>query len=135
MNYNALTKSDRNLCEYGGAFGVLITITCLIQHFALAIPNWLTNLMIFMYLCMMVAFLLLGLQKHFAPWLIMVGALFSLAIEFLWMMDFSFSPIVIILFLYHIGIIVFMFVENIPRKLKQNWVARKTEEESWNGKI
>lgn len=132
---NPLTERQQNFCTYGGTFGVLITVTCLIQHLVVAIPNWLTNSMIFLYLFISVFFLLLALQKSFAPVLLFVGAFFSLLIQYFWMKDLSFSLAVLLLFVYHVIMIVVLYTEQIPGRLKLKRQAEIEEEQKWAGKI
>ena len=59
----ALTERQLNLCEYGGTFGVLLSLTCLIQHLIVTINNWITRAMTPYYLFAIVVFILLGLKK------------------------------------------------------------------------
>ena len=48
---------------------------------------------------------------------------------------FAFSLVVLLLVLYTVIIVVGVYVEQIPQKLKQKRLAEKEEEELWAGKI
>ena len=130
-----LTPWEKNLCEYGGIFGVLLSLTCLVQHIAVAIPGKITNPMIPGYLFAIVAFVLLGIQKSYAIILVMISAVYSAFNEYQWMKHYSFSLVVLLLFIFHIIVIVAIYVEQVPEKLKQKRLAEKEEEDAWRGKI
>ncbi|MGQ0739524.1 MAG: hypothetical protein ACT4OJ_10725 [Bacteroidota bacterium] len=130
-----LTNRQKNICEYGGLFGVLLSLTCLIQHLVAAIPGPVTNPMIPAYTFCIAGFLLLGLQKRIALIWLIISAVLSLIIEWRWMTHYSFSLVVLMLFLYHVIIIVAVYAEQIPRKLKQMKEARQSEEDFWSGKV
>jgi hypothetical protein len=130
-----LTNGQKNLCEYGGIFGVLLSLTCLIQHIAVAIPGKVTNPMIPSYLFAIVAFTLLGLQKTYAVILLIISGAYSAFTEYQWIKHYSFSLVVLLLFIYHVIIVVGLFAEQIPERLKQKRLAEKAEEDEWKGKI
>lgn len=132
---NPLTERQQNLCEYGGTFGVLISLTCLIQHIIVAIPQWITRAMIILYIFIISSFFLLALKKHYAPVLVIISAVFSLVLEYIWMTHYSFSLVVLALFIYMISIIVTLFVEQVPQKLKEKRLAEIKEEQEWAGKL
>jgi len=133
--YTQLDNRSKNICEYGGIFGVLLSLTCLIQHIAVAIPGKVTNPMIPGYLFAILAFTLLGLQKSYAVILLIISGAYSAFIEYQWIKHYSFSLVVLLLFIYHILIIVAMYAEQIPERLKQKKLAEKAEEDEWRGKI
>jgi hypothetical protein len=132
---NILTERQLNLCEYGGAFGVLLSLTCLIQHFIVTINNWITQSMIPCYLFAIVVFLLLAFKKTIAPLLLIISGVLSLGVQFLWTKHQAISVVVLSLFLYHVIIIVCIYVEHVPAKLKQKQQAEKAEQDAWAGKI
>jgi hypothetical protein len=133
--HKILTERQLNLCEYGGAFGVMLSLTCLIQHFIVTINNWITQSMIPCYLFAIVAFLLLAIKKPVAPFFLIISGVLSLFAQFLWTKHQSISVVVLCLFLYHVIIIVGIYAEHVPSKLKQKKDAEKAERETWAGKI
>ena len=132
---NLLNNWQKNVCEYGSIFGVLLSLACLIQHMVVAIPNSVTNSMIPEYLLAVTAFALLGFQKAIAPLLIIISAVYAAVVEYLWMSNYAFSLVVLLLFIYHIIIIVAVYTEQIPQKLNQIKKLKKEEEDLWAGKI
>jgi hypothetical protein len=132
---NPLTNWQKNICEWGGLIGALLSLTCLIQHLAVVIPGKITNPMIPEYLLAIAAFILLGLQKAIAPVLIIISAVYAAIIEYLWMTHASFSLVVMLLFIYHIIILVALYTEQIPQRLIQKRKAEKEEADSWADKI
>jgi hypothetical protein len=132
---NILTNSEKNLCEYCATFGVLLSLTCLVQHSIFAIPGRITNPMIPAYVFAIVAFLLLGLKKPVSVILLIISAGFSFIIEYLWLTHYAFSLVVLLFFLYHVIIITLLFTEQVPKKLKMKAAAEKNERDTWAGKI
>ena len=130
-----ITNANKNLCEYGGAFGVLLSLVCLVQHFAVVIPSWFTNPMIPVYILSIVAFLLLALQKIASLALLIICAVLAAAVQYIWMTHHSFSLVVLLLFIYQVIIIIALFNEGIPKKFKQKKNAMKAEEDFWAGKL
>ncbi|HMK25974.1 MAG TPA: hypothetical protein VK483_08100 [Chitinophagaceae bacterium] len=131
----ALTNRQKNLCEYGGIFGVLLSLTCLVQHVAVAIPSKITNPMIPGYIFAIIAFILLGLQKINAVIFLIISGANAAFTEWQWMKHYSFSLVVLMLFIYHVIIIVAMYTEQVPERLKQKRLAQKEEEDLWRDKI
>src|SRR5258705_876417 len=107
---SVLTNRETILCEYGGSFGVLLALTCLVQHLILMISSTTPNLMIFAYIFTCIAFLSLALQKFWSIVLLIVSALLSLLIEYLWIIHYIFSFVVLLLFVYHVVIVVTLFM-------------------------
>jgi predicted membrane protein len=130
-----LNNREKNLCEFTAIAGVLLTLTCLVQHLIVTIPNSLTNLMIAAYPFMIVAFLLLGLQKPISIVFVIIGAALSALLEFLWIMHYAFSLVVLLLFMFHTVIVIVLFMEKIPRKLKMKRAAQRAEADAWADKI
>lgn len=133
--HNVLTNSQKNLCEYSAVFGALLSLTCLVQHLIVAIPNYVTYPMIPAYVFAIIAFILLGIQKHISIVLLIISGLFSFIINYLWVTHFAFSVVVLLFLLYHVIIIVVLFIEQIPQKLKMKRAAEKAERDNWSGKI
>ncbi len=130
-----LTIRQQNFCEYGGAFGVMLTLTCLIQHFVVIGSHWIANLMVFIYFFSIVAFLFFAFKKYISTALLIASAALSLGIEIIWVQSYSFSLVVLCLFFYHIVTIAVMFAEGTPEALKKKRDAEREEEMNWAGKI
>ena len=132
---NPLTGRQQNLCEYGGAFGVLLTLTCLIQHLVVTVSNWITYPMIPFYLFTVIVFFLLALKKTVAPVLLIISSILALVVQWVWIKHQSFSLVVLILLIYIVVIIVSLYTEQVPAKLREKRRAEKAEQEIWAGKI
>lgn len=130
-----LTHQQKNICEYGGLFGILLSLTCLIQHLVAAIPNKITNPMIPVYILCITAFLLLALLKPVALYFLFAGALLTLVIEWRYITHYAFSLVVLLLFLYHVIMIVLLLTEQIPQRLIRIRQLKEAEEAEWRGKI
>lgn len=134
-SHSILTNSEKNLCEYGAALGVVLTLICLVQHIIAVIPSHITNPMVPAYVFTIIAFILLGFQKPIAVVLLIISAGFSAIIEYLWITHYSFSLVVMLLFIYHVVAIVVLFMQDIPKKIKVKRAAEKADRDMWAGKI
>jgi hypothetical protein len=132
---NSLTNKQQDLCGYCGTFGALITVTCLIQLFIIANAHWIAFLLMGFYIFIMGSFILLALQKSFAPLLLILSSVFSFIAEVILILTGLFSVIVIILFVYAITITIVVFMEQIPKRLKEKALLIKAERDDWAGKI
>ena len=130
-----LTNSQLNICAYGGGFGVLLALTCFIQLMIVGSEGWRVNLILVIYLVAAASYLLLALQKHFAPPLLIVSAVLVLLAQILWLLSLAFSFVVILLVIYSIVMVVLVYADQIPAQLKRRKQALAAEEASWNGKI
>lgn len=130
-----LSNYQKNLCEYGGLFGVLLALTCLVQHFIAAIPSPVTNPMIPVYFLAITAFILLGLLKTEAIYFLIASAALVMLVEWQFIRYYAFSLVVLLLFIYHIVFIGILYSEGIPAKLKQAKKQKQEEEAEWRGRI
>jgi hypothetical protein len=130
-----LTNNEQDTCTYTGVFGILLSATCLIQHMIFMTQAWIAYAMIGVYLVATIAFILLALQKAFAPYLLIISAVLVLLTEVFHILTLVFSAVVILLLIYHIIIITVLFVGNYPQKLKAKALALKEEELSWRDKL
>jgi hypothetical protein len=133
--HSVLTSDEKNICEYGASLGVVLTIICLIQHTLVLIPIALTNSMVPAYFFIIISFILVGLQKTFSIFFLVVSGLLSAIIEYLWIAHSSFSLVVMLLFMYHVAAIVVLFTQDIPKKFKMKRAAEKADRDLWAGKI
>lgn len=132
---NILTDRQKDFCGYGGAFGCLITLTCLVQHIMITRAHWITYFLTFAYLFLILAFLFLALQKSFAPILLIIGSVFSLAAEYIFISNFVFSLIVVVLLIYTTIMVILVYMDQLHVLLKQKAIAQKAEENEWKRKI
>lgn len=134
-NKGNLTQYQENLCEYGGTFGVLITLTTAIQHLAAVISNWVTQSILVVYVFALIAFFLLIFKKAVSPYLLIASTVLAATIVFIWSKSYAFSLIVMLFALYHMIIVAVIFIDGIPWMLKQKQLAEKAERDVWAGKI
>lgn len=132
---NILTQYQENLCEYGGTFGVLITLTTMIQHIIAVISNWLTQSMLVVYVFALTSFFLLVFKKAIAPYLLIASTVLAVSVVFIWSKYHAFSLMVVVFALYHMIIVAVIFIDGIPGKLKERLLAEKAERDAWAGKI
>ncbi|HEX7844374.1 MAG TPA: hypothetical protein VF476_01160 [Chitinophagaceae bacterium] len=132
---NPLTNSQQSVCGYGGLAGILLAATCMVQLFVYGTSHWIVPVLLSVYLFAVISFFLLSLQKSVAPLLLIISAVLILGAEVVWILSNAFSLVVVLLFVYNAVIVVFLYIEQIPKKLKQKQLALKAEKELWEGKI
>ncbi|TMI65143.1 MAG: hypothetical protein E6H07_04270 [Bacteroidetes bacterium] len=132
--FNPFTDYHKNLCEYCGGFGALLSFVCLVQHLIFAIPSKITNPMIAEYFFAIIAFLLLALKKQVSIILLIISGIFSAVVVWLWMTHYAFSLVVSLFFIYHIAIIIIIFESKLPQKLKEKRKLELEEEQLWENK-
>jgi energy-coupling factor transporter transmembrane protein EcfT len=87
------------------------------------------------YILCIIAFLLLALLKPSALYFLITGALLTLLIEWRYITHMTFSLVVLLLFIYHIIMIVLLISEQIPARLIKARQLKEAEEAEWRGKI
>jgi hypothetical protein len=132
---NTLTNRQQDICTYTGLFGALICTTCLIQHIIITSTHWITFVLLGVYLFAILSFTLLGLQKAIAPWLLVANAAFLLIDQTIFILSGVFSLIVFIAFIYSVTVVVVLFMEGFPARLREKARALKEEELAWKDKI
>jgi hypothetical protein len=130
-----LTNSQKDLCGYGGTFGVMIAVTVLIQHLNHMGSHWIAYSMVAIYSFVTTSFVLLALQKPIAPMLLIVGSVMVLLAEVALIINFVFSLVVFILMVYTITITVVIYVQQLPKVLKERALFIKADADSWQEKI
>jgi predicted neutral ceramidase superfamily lipid hydrolase len=130
-----LTEKQQEFFTYTGTFGALLGATCLVQHMAISRDHWIAYVMMFIYIFSILAFVLLALKKVSAPVLLIFSAVFVLVAEVILIKSFVFSLVVLLLFLYSSVIVVLLYVEQLPKKLKEQALAEKIEKQLWEDKL
>lgn len=133
--FDTLTNRQKDLCSYGGAFGILLSLTCLIQHIMITNAHWLTFMLLGIYLFSALSFFLLALQKHIAPLLLIISTGLSFIAQVILMRHALFSLVVVLLLMYHVVTVVIIYTEQIPERLKLKAQLLKEEKENWRDKI
>lgn len=130
-----LTNKQQEFFAYTGTFGALLAATCLIQHLVISRDHWIAHLLTLIYIYSILDFVLLALKKAFAPVLLITSTVLVLLAEALLITNFVFSLVVLLLFLYSTVIVVLLYIEQLPQKLKEQALAEKIENQLWKGKI
>jgi len=130
-----ITEKQQEFFTYTGTFGALLGATCLVQHMAISRDHWIAYAMMLIYIFSILGFALLALKKVSAPVLLIVSTVLVLVAEVILIKSFVFSLVVLLLFLYSSVIVVLLYVEQLPKKLKQQALAEKMENEIWKDKI
>jgi hypothetical protein len=132
---NILTNQQKDFCSYAGLFGALISATCFIQLMIISRSHWLAFALLCINVFAILAFILLALQKAIAPWLLIgVTALLLLA-KLIYIFNGIFSLVVLLSLMYSVVIVVVMFMQQLPQKLKEKALAEKAEALAWKDKI
>lgn len=130
-----LTNKQKDFCAYSGLFGALISATCFIQLMVISREHWVAFLLLGINAFAILAFVLLALQKPVAPWLLIgVTSLLFLAM-ILYVLNGVFSLVVLLSLVYSVIIVVTLFIEQLPQKLRAKALAEKAEDMAWRDKI
>jgi hypothetical protein len=132
---NELSKSDEALCTYFSIFGSLIAITCLIQFLVYSNYNFLSFVIIGVYVFNVLSYILLGLLRRFAPVLIFINTFLSFIIYIFYTYTYVFSVILILLFVCNAVATIMILVEKLPEKIKNKCDADRQEDEYWKEKL
>lgn len=130
-----LSNSHLNICTYGGAFGVLLALTCFVQLLIVGLDNWRVYVLLLIYAISGASFFLLALQKYFAPLLLIVSAALTFIAVLLWTLSLAFSFVVLLLSVYSLVMVILVYAEQIPGQLKRRKLALEAEQAEWDGKI
>lgn len=129
---DALTKQDESFLENIGIAGVLIALTCLMQHLVLMNEdNWISLLLIVVYLATIIGYVLLMKKNPAAPLLLLICGILLFLAEALFIIAQTYSLILLIQVLFTSATVVYVYVSGFPAKLKAKYLAKKAEKEKW----
>jgi hypothetical protein len=129
-----LSPKEEDFCVTAGIAGVLLAITCLIQHLLLMLPHWITYSMVVGYLLSMAGYFLLARRSPHAFIVIIISSVWVMASAVLMLVSLVFSLVLILLLVYSVVTIVLMAMNDLQKKIKSKALAEKMERESWKGK-
>lgn len=130
-----LTTKQQEFFACTGTFGALLATTWLVQHLVIARDHWIAHTLTLIYIYSILDFILLALKKAFAPALLISSTVLVLLAEVILITNLVFSLVVLILFVYSTVIVVLLYIEQLPRKLKEQSMAERMEAEVWKGRI
>jgi len=132
---NALTGKQQDLCTYLGSFGAMISAACLVQLMVISRDHWPAFFLLGINAFAILAFILLALQKAVAPLLLIAVAALLFLAKLVYIFSGVFSLVVLLSFLYIVVAVTVIFVEQLPKKLKEKALAGKAEALVWKEKI
>lgn len=130
-----IPKKHQSICSNFGVFGILIAATCLIQQMIFSAGTWLSFTLAGIYLFAISAFLMLALQKTASPVILIVSTVLSLCAQAILTITLAISPVVMILFIYSLVAVVVVYMEEVPKKLREKALAVKMDELAWRDRI
>ena len=130
-----LTKQQENFCEIAGIFGVLISLSCLIQHLFFMIPHWITISIIGIYILCITGFVLLMKKSVAASPVLLISGILVFLLEILMMLSLTFSLVLGILMVYLIIIVALLYTGGVKTQIKKKSIAVREEKAKWNGII
>jgi len=130
-----LSKQQENFCEISGIFGVLISLSCLIQHLFFMIPDWITISIIGIYILSITGFVLLMTKSIVASPILLISTILIFLVEVLMILSLTFSLVLIILMVYLIIIVAVLYAGDIQSQLKKKRMAARQEKAQWDGII
>ncbi len=130
-----LSVKDAEMCLFLGGIGVVFSSICLIQHLQVILDDTINYAFAFAYILAIVTYVLLMMKKYFsAIMLTVVSALLFINITFYLLLQ-CFSFLAFSLMLFTIVVTIFLFISEIPTKLKQHKLYTKQENVFWDDKL
>ncbi len=126
-----LTKQQESFCENAGLFGVMISITCLIQMVMVMTAHWIPFSVIATYMVCIAGFVLLMKKSTDALRLLFIGTVLIFIMAALVLLSNIFSLLLLVLLAYLIAIVTLLFTGQIPAQLKKKRMAAIEEEQKW----
>ncbi len=126
---------QEDTCTYTGIFGALLSLACVFQNlvyfrtFDHIVPAIMLGVFLFSTTC----FVMLAMQRFQAPVMLIVSAALVLCTEMVLTLTAVFSLLVLLLFLYNVTLVIVLYVDQLPARLKQRALAMKAEEDNWKG--
>ena len=132
-----LTKQQQSFCDNTGLGGVLLALTCLIQHLYLMIPGWLSITMMIVYLFSILSFVFLMRKSVVAPVLLLISTILIFLQEAVMILAMAYSLVLLLLLVYSIVIVMLVFTSStgLQKNLRLLAAAKKEEQQEWSGKI
>ena len=132
---NVLTSKQQDLCTILGSFGAMLSAACFVQLTVISKDHWLAFVLLGINAFAILAFILLALQKAVAPLLLIAVAALLFLAKLVYIFSGVFSLVVLLSFLYSVVVVTVIFVEQLPKKLKEKALAEKAEALVWKDKI
>jgi len=132
---NVLTSKQQDLCTFLGSFGAMLSAACFIQLMVISKDHWLAFVLLGINAFAILTFILLALQKTVAPLLLIAVAVLLFLAKLVYIFSGVFSLVVLLSFLYSVVVLTVIFVEQLPKKLKEKALAEKAEVLVWKDKI
>ena len=130
-----LTKQQENFCEIAGIFGVMISLSCLIQHLFFMIPHWITISIIGIYILCITGFVLLIKKSVAASPVLLISVILVFLLEILMTLSLTFSLVLMILLVYLIIIVALLYTGDVKTQIKKKRIAVREEKAKWDGII
>ena len=127
-----LTKQQESFCENAGLFGVMISITCLVQMVMMMTAHWIPFSVIGTYTICIAGFVLLMKKSTGALRLLTIGTILIFFMAALVLLSNIFSLLLFVLLAYLITIVTLMYTGQIPAQLKKKRMAAIEEAQKWN---
>ena len=113
----------------------MISAACFIQLMVISKDHWLAFVLLGINAFAILTFILLALQKTVAPLLLIAVAVLLFLAKLVYIFSGVFSLVVLLSFLYSVVVVTVIFVEQLPKKLKEKALAEKAEALAWKDRI
>jgi hypothetical protein len=132
---SALNNRDKTLCSYAGLFGIMFTLTAIIQLFVIAKDTPVVHWIFALYLYCLVAYSMFAAQHHSSPYLLLGAVLAVLIVDVTIAKHGLYSLAVMLLFIYSIVVSLFVVMDGLHLRLWRKNLAEQAEEDQWRDKI
>lgn len=126
-----LSNREADKCNIYGFIGAAIAVVTLLQHLYFMNPVWVAYVMIVVYCLTITSFVLLALKKRIAPVVLIVASSLLFLITIYCLLAITFSLLVTTLMLYSTAITIALYIEEMPAKLQQHYLYKKSNLDFW----
>ena len=132
-----LSEREEEVCIYTGIFGGLLTFATTIQHFMLynILMHWIPATIMAIYLFTLASFIMLARQKSYAPLMLLISAAGGLLAAVMTMAGPVFSLLALLQFIVTTTLVIVMYMDGLPARLRGKALALAAEESLWRDKI
>lgn len=130
-----LSKKEDEYITVAGVVGAALSLTALLQHFYFTNTSIWATLMLIPYTFTFISYVLLAAKNKAAHVFLFISIFLLFIAEILILLQSVYTPIVMLVFIYTLIVVVLLYTENIPKKLKERFLSKKKEDDFWSDKL
>ncbi|HMC99978.1 MAG TPA: hypothetical protein VKH37_07490 [Ferruginibacter sp.] len=130
---NELSKQDESFLNNMGIAGVLLSLTCLVQHLIFMVDFWVSYLVIGIYIISLIGYIFMLKKAEAVTVLLLISTILIFLVQVYLVLSATFSLILLLLLAYSTITTVLLYSMSFPQKLRVYHLALREEENNWRG--